>query len=96
MARLLIGGLIVAIIAALLFFFFWSSYRTNLDEQTRQVEQLNAELVKLQNENEELKAQLGKVQGEQTTLAAQNEELRKAIDTFKATGKMPELPPPPK
>ena len=96
MGRLLIGGLIVAIIAALLFFFYSSSYRTRLEEQTRQVSQLNAELLKLQNENEQLKAALSKVQGEQNILAAQNEEMRKAIATFKATGKMPLILPPPK
>jgi peptidoglycan hydrolase CwlO-like protein len=96
MARLLIGGLIVAIIAALLFFLYSSSYRTALEQQTQQVSQLSAELLKLQNENEQLKAELTKVQGEQNILAAQNEEMRKAIASFKATGKMPEIPPPPK
>jgi peptidoglycan hydrolase CwlO-like protein len=96
MARLLIGGLIVAIIAALLFFFYWSSYRTRLDDQTQQISQLNDQLLKLQSENEQLKAELSKVQGEQSILAAQNEEMRKAIGEFKATGKMPVLPPPPK
>lgn len=96
MARLLIGGLIVAIVAALLFFLYSSSYRTRLQEQTRQVSQLNAEMLKLQNENEQLKAELSKVQAEQNILAAQNEEMRKAIASFKATGKMPEIPPPPK
>jgi peptidoglycan hydrolase CwlO-like protein len=96
MARLLIGGLIVAIIAALLFFFYWSSYRTRLDDQTQQISQLNDQLLKLQSENEQLKTELSKVQGEQSILAAQNEEMRKAIGEFKATGKMPVLPPPPK
>lgn len=96
MGRLLIGGLIVAIIAVLLFFFYSSSYRTRLDGQTQQISQLNAELLKLQNENEQLKAELSKVQGEQNILAAQNEEMRKAIGEFKATGKMPVIPPPPK
>lgn len=96
MARLLIGGLIVAIIAALLFFFYWSSYRTRLDDQTQQISQLNDQLLKLQSENERLKTELSKVQSEQSILAAQNEEMRKAIGEFKATGKMPVLPPPPK
>lgn len=96
MGRLLIGGLIVAIIAALLFFFYSSSYRTRIDEQTQQVAQLNDQLLKLQSENDQLKAELSKVQGEQNILAAQNEEMRKAIGEFKATGKMPAIPPPPK
>jgi peptidoglycan hydrolase CwlO-like protein len=94
--RLLIGGLIVATIGALLFFFYSSSYRTRLDDQTQQISQLNDQLLKLQSENEQLKTELSKVQGEQNILAAQNDELRKAIAEFKATGKMPVLPPPPK
>jgi peptidoglycan hydrolase CwlO-like protein len=96
MGRLLIGGLIVAIIAALLFYFYSSSYRTRLEEQTQQVSQLNDQLLKAQNENDQLKAELAKVQAEQTILAAQNDEMRKAIGEFKATGKMPVIPPPAK
>ena len=96
MGRLLIGGLIVAIIAALLFYFYSSSYRTRLEEQTQQVSQLNDQLLKLQSENDQLKAELSKVQNEQNILAAQNDEMRKAIAEFKATGKMPVIPPPPK
>ena len=96
MGRLLIGGLIVAIIAALLFYFYSSSYRTQAAEQTQQISQLNDQLNKAQNENDQLKAELAKIQGEQNILAAQNEEMRKAIGEFKATGKMPVIPPPPK
>jgi cell division protein FtsB len=96
MGRLLIGGLIVAIVAALLFYFYSSGYRTQIDQQTQQVSQLNDQLLKLQSENEQLKAQLSKVQNEQSILAAQNEEMRKAIAEFKATGKMPVILPPAK
>ncbi|MGB8684983.1 MAG: hypothetical protein WCD12_19040 [Candidatus Binatus sp.] len=96
MGRLLVGGLVVAIVAALLFYFYSSSYRTQIDQQTQQVSQLNDQLLKLQTENEQLKAELSKVQNEQSILAAQNEEMRKAIAEFKATGKMPVIPPPPK
>ena len=96
MGRLLIGGLIVAIVAALLFYFYSSSYRTQAAEQTQQIAHLNDQLQKVQGENDQLKAELAKIQGEQTILAAQNEEMRKAIGEFKATGKMPVIPPPPK
>jgi peptidoglycan hydrolase CwlO-like protein len=96
MGRLLIGGLVVAIIAGLLFYFYSSGYRTQIDQQTQQVSQLNDQLLKLQNENEQLKTQLSKVQAEQNILAAQNDEMRKAMAEFKATGKMPVIPPPPK
>jgi peptidoglycan hydrolase CwlO-like protein len=96
MGRLLIGGLVVAIIAALLFYFYSTDYRTQIDQQTQQISQLNDQLLKLQSENEQLKAQLSKVQAEQNILAAQNEEMRKGIAEFKATGKMPVIPPPAK
>jgi peptidoglycan hydrolase CwlO-like protein len=96
MGRLLIGGLVVAIIAALLFYFYSTDYRTQIDQQTQQISQLNDQLLKLQSENEQLKAQFSKVQAEQNILAAQNEEMRKGIAEFKATGKMPVIPPPPK
>jgi peptidoglycan hydrolase CwlO-like protein len=96
MGRLVIGGLVVAIIAALLFYFYSSDYRTQIDQQTQQVSQLNDQLHKLQSENEQLKAQLSKVQAEQNILAAQNEQMRKGIAEFKATGKMPVIPPPAK
>jgi peptidoglycan hydrolase CwlO-like protein len=96
MGRLFIGILIAAIIAALVFYFYSSGYRTQIDQQTQQISQLNDQLAKLQSENEQLKAQLSKVQNEQGILAAQNEEMRKAIAEFKATGKMPVVPPPAK
>ncbi len=96
MARLVIGGLIVAIIAALLFFIYSGSYRTRNQEQEQQISGLNNQVNKLQAENEQLKTDLAKVQAEGTRLAAQNEEMRKAIASFKATGKLPENLPPPK
>ena len=96
MGRLVIGGLVVAIVAAMLFYFYSSGYRTQIDQQTQQISQLNDQVLKLQSENEQLKAQLSKVQNEESILAAQNEEMRKGIAQFKATGKMPVIPPPPK
>jgi peptidoglycan hydrolase CwlO-like protein len=96
MARLVIVGLVVAIIAALLFFIYSGSSRTHSQEQEKQISQLNDQVNKLQAENEQLKTDLAKVQSESTKLAAQNEEMRKAIGSFKATGKVPEVPPPAK
>ena len=96
MARLIIGGLVVAIIAALLFFIYTGSYRTRNHEQEQQISELNGQVNKLQAENEQLKNDLAKVQSESTKVAAQNEEMRKAIGSFKATGKLPEVPPPAK
>jgi peptidoglycan hydrolase CwlO-like protein len=96
MARLAVGGLVVAIIAALLFFLYAGSYRTRLQAQEQQISELNNQVNKLQTENEQMKTDLAKVQAEGTSLAAQNEEMRKAIASFKATGKLPEVPPPAK
>jgi peptidoglycan hydrolase CwlO-like protein len=96
MGRIIVTIIIVAIIAGVVFYLYSAGYRAQLDQQNNQISQLNDQLQKLQSENEQLKSQLSKVQTEQTTLAAQNEELRKAIAEFKATGKMPELPPPAK
>src|SRR5882762_1581656 len=95
MARLVVGGLIVAIIAALLFFIYSGSYRTRNQEQEQQISQLNNQVNKLQADNEQLKTDLAKVQSEGSRLAAQNEEMRKAIGSFKATGKLPATLPPP-
>ena len=96
MGRLVIGVLIAAIIAALVFYFYSSGDRAQIDQQTQQISQLNDQVLKLQSENEQLKAQLSKVQNEESILAAQNEEMRKGIAQFKATGKMPVIPPPAK
>lgn len=96
MARILIGGLVVAIIAALLFFLYAGSYRTRNQAQEQQISELNNQLNKLQHENEQLKTALASVQAEGITLAAQNEEMRKAIASFKATGKLPPTLPPAK
>lgn len=94
MARLLIGGLIVAIVGALLFFIYSGSYRTRNEAQEQQISELSNQVSKLQAENEQMKTDLAKVQSESTSLAAQNEEMRKAIGSFKATGKLPpNLPP---
>jgi uncharacterized protein YlxW (UPF0749 family) len=92
MGRVLIGLVIAAIIAGVIFFFIEQNYRTQSEQQTQQIESLNQRLAKLQEENENLTTELAKVQSEQNAIAAQNEELRKAIAAFHATGKMPETP----
>ena len=92
MGRVLIGIVVAAIIAGVIFYFIEQNYRNQSQQQAQQIEALNQRLAKTQQENEDLKSALAKVQTEQTAIAAQNEELRKAIATFKATGKMPETP----
>jgi len=92
MGRALIGALIVAIVAAVIFYFWSAGYREQRDRQQAQIVQLNQEVSRLSDENTRLKAELAKVQSEQANLAAENDEMKKAIAAFKATGKMPPIP----
>jgi septal ring factor EnvC (AmiA/AmiB activator) len=101
MGKALVGGLMVAVVAALILYVYASSCRTAMADQARQISALGAQLAKLEQQNTELRTNLAKLQSEEEALAAQNDELKKAIATFKATGKMPanlpsELPSPPK
>ena len=99
MGRFLAGALIVIIIAAIAFF-MWSKVNDARQEALQeQIAAMNKQLSQISDENIRLKAELSKVQGEEQNLAAQNDELRKAIASVKATGKLPtnielELNPP--
>jgi cell division protein FtsB len=99
MGRFLAGALIVLIIAAIAFF-MWSKVNDARQEALEeQIAAMNKQLSQTSDENTRLKAELSKVQGEEQNLAAQNDELRKAIASVKATGKLPtnielELNPP--
>jgi peptidoglycan hydrolase CwlO-like protein len=101
MGKAVAGGLVVAVLAALLLYVYASSCRTAIADQARQIAALGAQLNKIEQQNAELQTELAKVQSEETGLAAENDQLRKSIATFKATGKMPtnlptDLPSPPK
>ena len=101
MGKALAGGFVVLIVAAAVLYLYASSCRTAIADQARQIAALNAQLTKIEQQNAELQTELAKLQSEESTLAAQNDQLRKAIATFKATGKMPanpalDLPIPPK
>ncbi|MHB8382105.1 MAG: hypothetical protein ACYDC3_07165 [Candidatus Binataceae bacterium] len=97
MGKAIAGAAIVAIIAAILFYVWAGQNRVAQDLTQQQVTALNHQIDELRDQNTQLKAQLGSVQSEQQNLAAQNDELRKAIGTVKATGKLPpNLPYPPK
>jgi TolA-binding protein len=97
MLKALIGAAVVAIAAAILFAWVSSQNRAEQDRLNQQVTAMNSQLEQLRDENTRLKGDLSKVQAEQQNLAAQNEELRKAIASVKATGKLPtNLPYPPK
>ncbi len=101
MGKALVGGLVVAVVAAMILYVYASSCRSAMADQARQIAALGAQLSKLEQQNSELRTNVAKLQSEEESLAAQNDQLRKAIATFKATGKMPpnttlDLPLPPK
>lgn len=89
--------LVVGAIAA---FFAYRQYHQ--DQATnaqiaQQINDLNSQVQKLQNDNSLLRDQLAKVQEENNHLKGYNDELQKAIATAKITGKLPLiLPYPPK
>jgi peptidoglycan hydrolase CwlO-like protein len=99
MGRVLAGALVVLIIAVT-GFFIWSKVNDARQEDLQtQIVGMNKQLSQMSEENTRLKAELSKVQSEEQNLAAQNDELRKAIASVKATGKLPanvdlELNPP--
>ncbi|HVA78668.1 MAG TPA: hypothetical protein VNF27_12265 [Candidatus Binataceae bacterium] len=97
MGKAIAGAVVVAIIAAILFYLWAGQNRVAQDELQQQIAALNNQVIQLRDENTQLKGQLASVQSEEQNLAAQNDELRKAIGTVKATGKLPpNLPYPPK
>ena len=82
------------------FFFAYRDYQQQQNttaQMSRQIDDLNARLQKLQNDDNLLRYQLATVQEENYKLKGYNDELKKALDTAKATGKVPLiLPFPPK
>ena len=99
MGRFLAGALVVLIVAAIAFF-MWSRVNDARQEALQeQIAAMNRQLSQINDENTRLKAELSKIQSEEQNLAAQNDELRKAVASVKATGKLPadielELNPP--
>lgn len=97
MVKAIAGAIFVAIIAALLFDVWSGQNRAAQDLMQQQITALNQQIIQLRDQNTQLKGQLASVQSEEQNLAAQNDELRKAIASVKATGKLPpNLPYPPK
>ena len=95
-----LAGAVLVLIAAAIAFFVWSRVNeARQEEMQSQMSVLTKQVSQLGVENTRLKAELAKVQSEEQNLAAQNDELRKAIGSVKATGKLPpdiekELNPP--
>lgn len=99
MARVLLGGLIVAIIAAVVAYKWFDEQQATHQSEEAKIAQLQDQVLKLQDENLQLKTALGKVQGEEARLVTENQALTKAIEQARLTGKLPKefkLPYPPK
>jgi peptidoglycan hydrolase CwlO-like protein len=91
MGRVVITAIVVAAIVAGVFYYEGRDRQLVITTDQKQIADLQQQLSELKNENQELKANLDKVQTEQANLVAQNDALSKAIATYKATGKMPDL-----
>jgi chromosome segregation ATPase len=90
-------GFVAAVIVTLALFQWYRHANLEREHQEQQIAQLNSDIARLHTDNERLKAELAKVQNEEARLAANNEELRKAIEQARLTGKIPKvLPYPPK
>ncbi len=71
--------------------------QARIARQSRQLDDLAAQLDQLKRDNDQLHAQLDKVQEENNNLKTYNDMLQKALETAKVTGKVPLVPPyPPK
>jgi|SRR5215468_1627926 len=89
MGKAVIGAVTMAIIGAVALYIWSTVAAARQDQLQHQIDGLNQQISHLQNENIALKADLAKVQSEEQKLAAQNDELRKAIASVKATGQLP-------
>ena len=102
MGKFLAGALGVAAAAAIGFYVWSGQLRSHEQEMSRQVDSMNQQFARQNDENNRLRTELAKVQAEEQALVQQNEQMRKAIATVKATGKLPpgelnlDLPYPPK
>jgi uncharacterized membrane-anchored protein YhcB (DUF1043 family) len=97
MRNALLTGLVVGVVAGLIFFVYSRSCESAAADQAQKIAELGQQLNRLEKQNAELTTELAKVQAEETGLAAQNDELKKAIASVKATGKLPKsLAYPPK
>ncbi len=99
MAKFLAGAVLVLILAAIAFFVWSRVNASHQEDMQAQIDSLTKQVSQLTAENTRLKTEIAKLQTEEQNLAAQNDELRKAIGSVKATGKLPpniemELNPP--
>lgn len=97
MVRAVVVFLVVAGIAGFFVYRYYNQEQTFRAEQVQKLDDLNAQLQKLQGDDNNLKDQLAKVQEENNNLKGYNDVLKKALEEAKVTGKVPLIMPyPPK
>ena len=97
MLRAVVVFLVLAAIAGFFAYRHYQQEQATQAQMNQQIGDLNSQVQKLQNDNSQLRDQLAKVQEENYKLKGYNDELTKALQTAKVTGKVPLiLPFPPK
>jgi uncharacterized protein HemX len=96
MLRAIVVFLVLAAIAGVGLWWWYGQQQALRARQENQISDLQSQLVKLRADNDRLKSELGKVEEEETRLATENQELTKALEQARVTGKVPALPYPPK
>jgi peptidoglycan hydrolase CwlO-like protein len=97
MLRAVVVFLILAAIAGFFAYRHYQQEQATAAQMTQQINDLNSQVQKLQNDNSQLRDQLAKVQEENNNLKGYNDVLKKALETAKVTGKVPQIMPyPPK
>ena len=92
MGRVLIGALAVLAIAIIAGYVVTTRYARERAVDQQKISDLEQENGKLRDDKAQLSADLAKVQREQERLQAANDQLSKALETARLTGKVP--PPP--
>jgi septal ring factor EnvC (AmiA/AmiB activator) len=96
MLRAFVLFLVLAVVAAAGTWWWYRQQQTIRASLESQIVELQSELAQLRSANDRLKSELSKVEDEQTRLATENQALIKALEQAKVTGKVPNLPYPPK
>ncbi len=97
MVRAVVVFLVVAGIAGFFVYRYYNQEQAFRADQAQKLDDLNAQLQKLQADDSNLKDQLAKVQEENNNLKGYNDVLKKALEEAKVTGKVPLIMPyPPK
>ncbi len=97
MFRAVVVFVILAAIGGYVAWRYHARDQAQMAAQSRQIDDLGAQMEKLKADNGQLHDQMDKIQEENNNLKTYNDELKKALETAKLTGKVPVVPPyPPK